>query len=283
MTDFLFELLQPKRLTHVVDIGANPIDGPAPYFQLLQKRLCRVTGFEPQREAFKELNAKKSDLENYLPYAVGDGSKSNFHICAYPGFSSLLKPCTKALSIFSEFIPNARILEIEKIQTRRLDDIQELSDFDFLKIDVQGSELSIFNNAIQRLSHVVVVQLEVSFVALYENQPTFGMVDLFLRQAGFVPHSFVAIKHWKMGSVATANRIYNQVLEADMVYIKDLISPNMSNEQLKQLAMVLHHVYQSHDAVGRCISILQERGTLGTSCLDDYVLFLNSENQPFRS
>lgn len=280
MTDFLFELLQPKRFTHVVDIGANPIDGPAPYLPLLQKRLCRVTGFEPQREAFEELNAKKSDLENYLPYAVGDGSMSDFHICAYPGFSSLLKPSSEALSVFSEFIPNASILEIEKIQTHRLDDIQELSNFDFLKIDVQGSELSVFKNAKQHLSHVVAVQLEVSFVALYENQPTLGRVDLFLRQAGFVPHSFVAVKHWKMGSVATASQIYNQLLEADMVYIKDLISPLISNEQLKQLAMVLHHVYQSHDAVGRCISILQERGALGTSCLDDYVLYLNSEYQP---
>ena len=47
----------------MVDVGANPIDGDPPYKTLLQKRLCRVTGFEPQAEALAVLNTRKSDLE----------------------------------------------------------------------------------------------------------------------------------------------------------------------------------------------------------------------------
>lgn len=54
--DPLLKLLMPKRLTSVVDVGANPIDGDPPYKILLQKRLCRVTGFEPQAEALAVLN-----------------------------------------------------------------------------------------------------------------------------------------------------------------------------------------------------------------------------------
>ena len=46
--DFLSDLLGPARLTSVVDIGANPVDGDPPYKPMLEKRLCRVTGFEPQ-------------------------------------------------------------------------------------------------------------------------------------------------------------------------------------------------------------------------------------------
>jgi hypothetical protein len=49
--DPLFKLLRPERLTAVVDIGANPIDGDPPYQSMLEKRLCRVVGFEPQSEA----------------------------------------------------------------------------------------------------------------------------------------------------------------------------------------------------------------------------------------
>jgi hypothetical protein len=45
--DPLLKLLGPKRLTAVVDIGANPIGSDPPYKSLLQKRGCRVTGFEP--------------------------------------------------------------------------------------------------------------------------------------------------------------------------------------------------------------------------------------------
>ena len=72
--DPLLKLLGPKRLTAVVDIGANPIDGDPPYKDLLQKRGCRVTGFEPQVEALAMLNKRKSELETYLPNVIGDGN-----------------------------------------------------------------------------------------------------------------------------------------------------------------------------------------------------------------
>jgi hypothetical protein len=62
-TDTLLALLRPQRLTAVVDVGANPIDGDAPYKSMLSRRLCTVTGFEPQPDGLASLNARKSDLE----------------------------------------------------------------------------------------------------------------------------------------------------------------------------------------------------------------------------
>lgn len=69
----LYEILQPSRLTEVVDIGANPIDGAPPYKPMLDAGLCRVTGFEPQESALGKLLRSKGANERYLPYAVGDG------------------------------------------------------------------------------------------------------------------------------------------------------------------------------------------------------------------
>ena len=37
-------LLRPQRLTAVVDVGANPIDGDTPYKTLLERRLCTSSG-----------------------------------------------------------------------------------------------------------------------------------------------------------------------------------------------------------------------------------------------
>jgi hypothetical protein len=37
MPDFLIDLIQPERLTTVVDIGAIPIDTPPPYRNLLER------------------------------------------------------------------------------------------------------------------------------------------------------------------------------------------------------------------------------------------------------
>ena len=53
--DGLIDLVRPERLTSVVDIGANPIDGDAPYKEMLQRRICRLVGFDPQPDAFDRL------------------------------------------------------------------------------------------------------------------------------------------------------------------------------------------------------------------------------------
>ena len=76
--DFLLGLLEPCKMTTVVDIGANPIDGDPPYKAMLEKGLCRVIGFEPQQEALRILLERKGPLETYLPYAIGDGGFMRF-------------------------------------------------------------------------------------------------------------------------------------------------------------------------------------------------------------
>jgi FkbM family methyltransferase len=130
-SETLADLLGPDRLTSVVDIGANPIDGDLPYKPMLQRRLCRLTGFEPQPEALAELNSRKSDLETDFPYVVSDGKKHTLRVCGAPGMTSLLEERGRAV----RGLP---------ITTRRLDDIKETGAIHFLKMDVQGSELSIF-------------------------------------------------------------------------------------------------------------------------------------------
>src|SRR5260221_7818888 len=71
--DELFRWLEPDRLTAIVDVGANPIDGAPPYQPMLDRQLCTVVGFDPQAAAF-ELLQDRGPLETYLPYAVGDGT-----------------------------------------------------------------------------------------------------------------------------------------------------------------------------------------------------------------
>ena len=122
----LVDLLRPQRLTSVVDIGANPIDGDPPYQEMLRQRICRVTGFDPHPEALKRLNASKSDLETYLPYAVGDGGTHSLKICRGLGFASLLQPDEKVLTHFPRFSELGKVVNEIKLATRRLDDIAEI-------------------------------------------------------------------------------------------------------------------------------------------------------------
>jgi hypothetical protein len=72
------------------------------------------------------------------------------------------------------------------VSTRRLDDIAEISAMDFLKIDAQGSELSVVRHGHRCLMQAVAIQTEVSFVPLYHDQPTFGEIDNEMRRMDFV-------------------------------------------------------------------------------------------------
>lgn len=282
-TDFLTTLLSPQRLSRVVDVGANPIDGDPPYKKMLQMGLCEVTGFEPQADALQALNNKKSSLETYLPFALGAGGAATLHICQYSGWTSLLKPRASALEVFPFFKANATVVGTIDVQTHRMDDLHEVKPFDLLKIDVQGAELDVFRGAQRLLGQAVAVQTEVSFITLYEGQPGFGEVDATLRAMGFIPHCFAAMKTGPLGPLnfdQAPHRKHKQLIEADLVYFKDTIEPDsLTDEQIKQLALVAYHCYDSVDVVGRCLQLLAQRGACAGNALQSFVDHING-SQP---
>ena len=280
MSKTLQEILQPQQITQVLDIGANPIDGDPPYKKMLEDGLCAVTGFEPQLSALDELMRKKGPNERYLPYAVGDGQSHVLNICRWSGMTSLFEPDPAAFSVFELLRPNAEILNRASIETHRLDDLNEVSHIDFLKIDIQGGELAAFQSGRQKLKEAVAIQTEVSFITLYKDQPTLGDIDIELRQQGFIPHCFAAVKKFPIAPLVVngdPRQPTNQLLEADMVYVRDFTRPeSMSAEQIKQLAMIAHHCYGSVDLVMRLILGLEHTHALAQGVSRQYLELLKS-------
>ena len=149
---------------------------------------------------------------------------------------------------------------------------------------MQGSELSIFRNGAEKLSKAVAIQTEVSVVPLYKNQPVMGDIDLALRALGFVPHMFAEINKRMILPMHYANNLYaglNQVMEADLVYVRDFTQPHkMNSEQLKHLAMVAHHCYASYDLAANCINNLASRGAIDNDALAKYMSIIGAQVQP---
>jgi FkbM family methyltransferase len=262
----LSSILKLNKITEVVDIGANPIDGDPPYKTMLAAGLCRVTGFEPQEMALAELLHKKGPNERYLPDAVGDGGDHFLKICRATGMTSLFEPDPNTLELFDVLKPLGEVIQRLPMQTRRLDEIQEIEHLDFLKIDIQGGELAVFQGGKVKLARAVAIQVEVSFITLYKDQPSLGDIDLEMRRQGFVPHCFAQIKKWPIAPcVINGNPrlALNQLLEADIVYVRDFSQPqSMSDEQLKHLALIAHHCYGSFDLALRCVMLLEQRKAL---------------------
>ncbi len=280
MISTLNELLAPQRVVEVVDVGANPVDGEPPYLPMLHEGLCRVTGFEPQEQALLELQRRKGPHERYLPHAVGDGAQHTLNICAASGMTSLLEPDPATLALFQHLKPLGEVKQRVPLLTRRLDDIAEVERIDFLKIDVQGSELAVFKGGAAKLAQAVAVQTEVSFVTLYRNQPALGEVDVEMRRQGFIPHCFAAVKQMPLAPCvinAEPLRPLHQLLEADIVYVRDFSRPElMSDEQLKHLALIVHHCYSSFDLALRCIMLLEQRKALGQGAQAEYLRYLQT-------
>ena len=122
----LRELMQPSRLTEVVDIGANPLVDTPPYLPMLRDGLCRVTGFEPQPDALARLERAAGPHERYLPAAIGDGERHTLHVCAESGFTSLFEPDAAQLALLTDFPRLAEVVDRVDVDTTRLDDITEI-------------------------------------------------------------------------------------------------------------------------------------------------------------
>ncbi|MBW0014545.1 MAG: FkbM family methyltransferase [Mycobacterium sp.] len=264
MTGAVRDLVSPSRLTQIVDVGASRSSGDWPYTPMLNAGLCFVTGFEPGREALRELQEKCGPNERYLPYALGDGNPQTLKVCPAPGaMTSLLEPDPLTQGLFTLFDGFGDVIDRVPIDTYRLDDIGEIQHLDLLKIDIQGGELAVFKNGGEKLAEAVAIQTEVSFVTVYQNQPPFGEVDLELRRQGFIPHCIAGeVKKWLIGDFVLGNpeRPLNQILETDVVYVRDFIHPGgMSDEQLKHLVMIAHYCYGSFDLAFRCVRLLEDR------------------------
>ena len=276
--DLLTEILKPTRATAIVDIGANPIDGEPPYKAMLAAGLCEVLGFEPQIEAVERLERNQGPHERYLAYALGDGTARTLNICELEGMTSLLVPDPSHLALFNLFPIWGKVKSQIPVTTRKLDDIVEIAHLDFLKMDIQGSEREVLTHGHAKLAETVVIQTEVSFVPLYQDQPSFGEMDLALRAMGFLPHCVTGTKIWPISPMVVGdqpNRGIRQLLETDMVYVRDFSkAENLTAEQWKHLAMIAHHCYGSYDLALRAIVVLTDLGVVPADSRKRYLASL---------
>ena len=166
----LAELISFENKINVVDVGAMSItgDGDPPYKPLLDSGIAEVIGFDLNLDAISKLSLRKGKNETYLPYAIYDGKEHEVKICKAPGMTSFLEPNLELLNYFNGFPEWGKVQERIPIQTVRLDDISEIKEIDYLKIDLQGGELEVFRNGINELHDCLVIHTEVGFLPMYQ-------------------------------------------------------------------------------------------------------------------
>ena len=251
---FSFEEIVMPPLMTAVDIGAMLLEGHAdPYLRLNKLGRLNVIGFEPQPAECEKLNALALPGRRYLPYAVANGMRRTFYVTNTGMTSSLLRPNIKLAQLFNNLAELKQVVATPIIDTVRLDDVAEIraQGCDLLKLDTQGSEAEILAHASETLKRCLIIQTEVEFVPLYEDQPLFAEVDQCLRGHGFMFHRFLGIAGRTYKPLMLnddPNAALSQMLWADAVYVPDLARlDRLEPAALLKLAALLHEIYRSYD------------------------------------
>ena len=291
MNEQLYKLINFKEKINIVDIGANPLLNNvnknknkgepefSSYQNLMNSNYFNLTCVEGHESAYKDLKKLNYNNSNFLNYVVDDGSEKIFNICKGEDMSSLLVPSKKSMETFSIYKKRAEILERKKVKTKKLDDIDEIENVDFLQMDVQGSELEIIKNGKNKLSKILFIETEISFVNLYENEPTFGEMDIELRKFGLIPHCLTKnhISKNIISPMVLNNDPFknlNQIVQTNIVYVKDFrYLEKLSDIEIKKICIVAHYCYNSWDLAFKCIMSLIERKILETKVINDTEIF----------
>jgi FkbM family methyltransferase len=242
-------LTEPPPVIRIVDAGAAAYETD-PYARLSQQGLCDVIGFEPNTDNCAKRNAEARPGHRYLPYALGDGRVRRFYECQNPLTSSLYRPNAPMLAKFSRL--DLHVVAEHDIQTHRLDDLAEIQDIDYLKLDVQGAELDIILGGPRLLQGTALVHTEVEFIPMYTDQPLFGDVDVALRKSGLWLHKLDGIQGRVLQPLIPNNNPFaplSQLLWADgAIYVRSFMTfDRVPPEKLLKLAIILHEVYSSWD------------------------------------
>lgn len=260
----LLELIPDTGLINVLDVGASSLgEGSEPYAGLVGRGGARVIGFEPNAEECRKVQEKHGPPHLFLPWFIGDGEDAVFHETNWALTGSLYAPNEEILEAFAHLGEVTRFVGAHPVKTKRLDDILEVADVDFFKIDVQGGELNVFKGGDRVLAETMVIQTEVEFVDLYKGQPLFAEIDQFLRSRGFLFHTFLGYAGRTFKPLVNRRepcRMVRQMLWSDVVYVRDFRQfGRFSVEKLKKTAVVLHDVFQSYDLCYKVLEAIDEK------------------------
>ena len=263
MWSYLFDIFPDEFKIIILDIGASLYERPS-YKELVDAGRAQIIGFEPNFEECGRLTREygAGGRHRFYPYFVGDGQKATYHETNWAPTGSLYEPNTPLLEKFQTLAEMTTPVAKHIVSTSRIDDIAEIDDVDFIKIDVQGGELAIFENAKRILSQTLLIQTEVAFVEMYKGQPMFADIDKFLRANGFQFHSMpgMATRAFKpLVNNGDMNSGFHQGLWTDVFYVRDWMNlENLAEMKLRKYA-VLADMLESYDLAYLVLSVLDRK------------------------
>lgn len=217
-----------------IDVGAkDKLD-----FLDILSAITAIIGFEPNpaeldflREKYLKNNFKSLEL-------IGDclsdqDGEASFNITKHASMSSMLETDLSnyqrhfgLYKNFKDWTTNIEIEKVIKVASVTLDTFlkDKKNTIDYLKIDTQGSELKILQGAEKLLNEkrINILKIEVSTIAVYQNQVMFSDIDIYLRNKGYILVDFITYRDNYVPIWGSSHdKSYHSAPCGDAVYVLD--------------------------------------------------------------
>jgi FkbM family methyltransferase len=181
------ELINRHNIDLVIDVGANM--GQFSIDLRNSGYSGQIISFEPLIECYRHLRSIADDKWHIENYALGDSnSTETINVSSKTVFSSILNTNEFGRSNFSDSI---KVIDKQTITIKRLDDVicELVEELDkkkiFIKLDTQGYDNHVILGAKNTLTHVHLLQTEVSCKPIYEDTPPYYETLKQLSTSGF--------------------------------------------------------------------------------------------------
>lgn len=279
MTKFLvneLKIFADSPLT-ILDVGAR--GGSEQHWQIYGEQLYQI-GLEPDLEECQKLNQELASFNyKFYPVALGRCKElRTFYLCQEAAGSSFYPANLQFLQRFpDEHSLQMQVLKTLEIETVDLDyfvNANQISSLDFIKLDVEGSELDCLQGAVKSLKNSVLgLSLEVLFHSNLRNQPTFSEIDLLLNSFGFRLFDLSIYRYARKALPLPTNQLgatrKGQVMWGQALYLRDGFNEIQSNQRLDfwdevrilKLASIME-VFCLQDCAAELLEIATQRNIL---------------------
>lgn len=173
----------------------------------------KIVSFEPLKEVFEILKRNASDDNYWSVYNYALGNEDTSGIINVSGKSD----CSSILNMLPDHIESASGLEYiaqQEITIKKLDSVfnsfASNSDKVMIKIDTQGFEKNVIDGALDSLNKIMIIQIEMSIVPMYENEMLYIEMIKYLEKKNFQLYS-IENGHF--------NRKTGQLLQVDGIFV----------------------------------------------------------------
>ena len=184
------ELLKSRGFSphHILDVGANIGEYATSISHLFPGTDVFMIEAGEEHEPFLQRMSDESTRYRYEIAAVMNVNKNMTFYKEIAKNDSIHHQKATGNSLFRENTPYFENIMTTTVETKTIDSImasRNISNIDFIKMDIQGAELYALKGATNTLKNIDVIQLEIHISNLNSDAPTFFELHQYMESLGF--------------------------------------------------------------------------------------------------